>query len=545
MNSGIKDYQIIFSIEKAIAVNRAVSFLKRIPLIKELFKGNDYSRPVLKVLVSVYAFFSEIFKNLFIKLFYGAMLVGATFFICSSYGTTERKMMGTYGPQVFIMIYILCTFIGAVMNNSLFELDEDQYSIVFLMRMDAKKNTLVQYTTTLIQFFMGHFVLAVLYVIWSGFHPLFVILMPLFGIGMKLLLQGIQVKLWKRNKKYSQGFLFGGYGTFYCFLALVVLGITMVSKLFMTESVIMALMCTVTVAGFVFGIPALKGYDEYRIAYKKVIRQVLEAQVEVQDAQKQKNKKALVLDSSDIVPEGPKGKGLKGFNEIFMKRHKKILWMRTKRIAIVMAVLYVILVGACLLTGNFYGDLSNMSDQLIAKVILTMVFVCYFLNGGEGITSAMYMNCDHSMLTYSFYKQPKKILELFRLRALSIVKLNIIPAIMIGCGFAGMIAITGGTKNPLNYVAAIVAPVVISIFFSVHYLTVYYLFQPYNSNSEAKSPLYSVINTITYITSYTIMQLDVSGMIFVEIILAFCVVYILLACLLVYIFAPRTFRIHK
>lgn len=545
MNSGIKDYQIIFSIEKAFTVNRAISFLKRIPIIKRLFRGNDYSRPVLKAFVSVYALFAEIFKNFLFKIVYGAAIIGTTGFITSTYGSSGMKMMEKYGPQVSIMIYLLFTFIGALMNNTLFELDEDKYSVVFLMRMDAKKNVLINYAYTMLKFFVGHFVLAVAFVVWSGYHPLFVIIMPLFGIGMKLLLQGIQVKLWKRNRKFSSGFMFGGYGV--CCIILALAGIAAISilKLFIPEYVVMAFMCTIIVAGFAFGVATLRNYDDYRIAYKKITEQGFEAKTTVMDSKKQKNKNILVMDDGDTISEGSKGKGLRGFHEVFMKRHKKILWKRTMMISIVIAALYVTIVAGCLFTGNFFGELSNISDGAITKVILTMVFVCYFINGGESVTSAMYMNCDHSMLTYSFYKEPKKILELFRLRALSIIKLNIIPGIMIGCGFASMIAITGGTHNYMNYVAAIVAPIIISIFFSVHYLTIYYLLQPYDSNSEAKSPLYSVINTITYVVSYLIMQLEVSGMIFVEIVVAFCVVYILLACFLVYRFAPKTFRIHK
>lgn len=545
MNSGIKDYQIIFSIEKAFTVNRTIAFLKKIPLIKRLFKGNNYSRPVLKAFVSVYAFFAEIFKNFLFKGIYGAMIIGATVFITSTYGSSGMKMMEKYGPQVSIMIYLLFTLVGALMNNNLFELDEDKYSVVFLMRMDAKKNVLINYTYTMIKFFVGHLVLAIAFVIWSGYNPLFVILMPLFGIGLKLLLQGIQVKLWKRNRNFTSGFMFGGYGVSLTILALAAIVVIAVLKLFMPEYAVMALMCTVILAGFIFGITALKNYDDYRIAYKKVTEQSFEAQATVVDAQKQKNKDILVMDEADTLSEGSKGKGLRGFNEVFMKRHKKILWKRTMIISIVIAVLYVIIAAGCLFTGNFFGELSNLSDGAITKVILTMVFICYFINGGESVTSAMYMNCDHSMLTYSFYKEPKKILELFRLRALSIIKLNIIPGIMIGCGFASIIAITGGTHNYINYVAAIAAPIVISIFFSVHYLTIYYLLQPYDSNSDAKSPLYSVINTVTYIVSYLTMQIEVSGMIFVEVVVAFCIVYILLACFLVYKLAPKTFRIHK
>ena len=46
------------------------------------------------------------------------------------------------------------------------------------------------------------------------------------------------------------------------------------------------------------------------------------------------------------------------------------------------------------------------------------------------------MNCDHSLLTYSFYKQPSFILRLFQIRLREIMKINAVPALVIGGGLA-------------------------------------------------------------------------------------------------------------
>ena len=42
------------------------------------------------------------------------------------------------------------------------------------------------------------------------------------------------------------------------------------------------------------------------------------------------------------------------------------------------------------------------------------------------------MNCDHSMLTYSCYKEPASILKLFRIRLREIMKINLLPASVMG-----------------------------------------------------------------------------------------------------------------
>ncbi len=43
-------------------------------------------------------------------------------------------------------------------------------------------------------------------------------------------------------------------------------------------------------------------------------------------------------------------------------------------------------------------------------------FIMYAINRGTGFTRALFMNCDHSLLTYSFYKKPDMVLTLFRIR---------------------------------------------------------------------------------------------------------------------------------
>ena len=76
----------------------------------------------------------------------------------------------------------------------------------------------------------------------------------------------------------------------------------------------------------------------------------------------------------------------------------------------------------------------------------------YAINRGTGFTKALFMNCDHSLLTYSFYKQPKFILKLFQIRLLEIIKINLLPALVIGGGLPILLYISGGTDNHLMLV---------------------------------------------------------------------------------------------
>ena len=104
---------------------------------------------------------------------------------------------------------------------------------------------------------------------------------------------------------------------------------------------------------------------------------------------------------------------------------------------------------------------------------------------------------------------------------------------------------SGGTDNPLNYVVILASIICMSIFFSVHYLTIYYLLQPYNAGTELKNPAYQVIAGLTYFVCYMLMQAEMTTLVFGIMAIVFCVLYCAVACVLVYKFAPKTFRIRN
>ena len=136
------------------------------------------------------------------------------------------------------------------------------------------------------------------------------------------------------------------------------------------------------------------------------------------------------------------------------------------------------------------------------------------------------------------------VLHLFRIRLLEIMKINLLPAVIIGSALPILLYLSGGTDNPLNYVVLLVSILCMSMFFSVHYLTIYYLLQPYNAGTEMKSGTYRLVLTVTYFVCFFLMQQRIPILLFGALAILFCVLYCIVACILVYKFAPRTFRIR-
>ncbi len=178
------------------------------------------------------------------------------------------------------------------------------------------------------------------------------------------------------------------------------------------------------------------------------------------------------------------------------------------------------------------------------KYLPYFVFIMYCINRSSSVTQAMFMNCDHSMLTYRIYRTPKVILGIFKERLKTLITINLMPAILIGMGLAVLLYISGGTDNPLNYMVLFVSIIAMSIFFSVHYLVMYYLLQPYNVNTELKSSTYKTVQGITYLVCWFMIQIQLPTLYFGIATIAFCVVYSLVSLYLAYKYAPKTFKLR-
>ena len=116
---------------------------------------------------------------------------------------------------------------------------------------------------------------------------------------------------------------------------------------------------------------------------------------------------------------------------------------------------------------------------------------------------------------------------------------------MIGIGLPVLLYFSGGTDNPLNYILLFVSVMAMSAFFSVHYLTCYYLLQPYNAGTEIVGGTYKIVTWVTYIVCFMFMKLRMSTLVFGTVVTCFCLLYCVAACVVVYRVADRTFRIRN
>ncbi len=231
-------------------------------------------------------------------------------------------------------------------------------------------------------------------------------------------------------------------------------------------------------------------------------------------------------------------KGYAFFNAMFVARHRRILWKPIRNFAAGI----LLICSAAFIVLLIFPDLRTGVYQVIINVFSGLLIAMYFINRGEVFASALFFNCDHSMLMYRFYREKKSILKNFWLRFRTLLGMNSVPtlALVLGlCVLAGFARVNLLSYRFLLLIASVVAS---AILFSFHHLFVYTVLQPYNANLESKSKTFAIINGIFYMVIFQTHNIPSEILSWIVVIL--CVIYVVVGTLLIPILAPKGYRLR-
>lgn len=392
-----------FSLKNTYRVNSILYALKQVPLLKKILPDELYKVRELKILANVLSVIWEI-----LTVFVGKLL----YFILMIYG-----MGMLYAPlpadRVFVHLLLFLTIVGGYMNTSLFNPSRDKYYAIILLRMNAREYTVVNYGYAMVKVVVGFLPFAILFGLLCGVPLWFCLLIPFCVAGLKL---GVAAfSLWNYEKSgfvYNESKIRKYLWLFALVLLALAYGLPAVGVV-LPEPVSMALLLAFIPLGAV-SIPKLLSFRYYREIHQQLLAETMQQMDTLTDVTKKQVEKTISADTAITS----KRKGFDYLNELFIKRHQKILWKSTQKIAAVCAAL----ICGVLLVMYLAPDSKPKINELMLHFLPYFTFIMYAINRGTGFTQALFMNCDHSLLTYSFYKQPKCVLKLFRIRLWEIIK---------------------------------------------------------------------------------------------------------------------------
>ena len=521
--------RITFSLRNTYRVNNILYALKQIPLVGRILPETLYQEPGLKILANIISVLWEIFAALIGKGAYFLILLGAA----ALYPSPEKRAL-------FLYLMVICTVLGGFVNTYMFNPTKDKYYALILLRMDARSYTLVNYGYALIKLAAAYLLFGLLL---GGLVDLPVwqrVLLPLFAVGVKLFAAAYMLRDYEKTGNASNENKVGPLYWAALFLGLAAAFGLPAIGIFLPETASLIFMGLGVALG-AFSAGRILRFALSREMYKELLRDWMDQMdkggaSKTASAARKQSEKAISADTGITSSRN----GFEYLNELFIKRHQRILWRAAEKIAFVC----LILVLAALIALSLYPEVKAVVNELTMQFLPYFVFILYAINRGTGFTQALFINCDSSLLTYSFYKKPGQILKLFRIRLREIIKINLLPAFVIGAGLAVLLFASGGTDNPVNYAVLVVSVLCMSVFFSVHYLMIYYLLQPYTAGAEMKSGTYKIVMTVTYFVCYLMMRVQMPTLIFGLMTIVFCVAYSVIACVVVYRMVPKTFKLR-
>jgi hypothetical protein len=539
-----------FALSSAVRVNSIIYAIKQIPLIKKLLPATLYGSHGLKTFARVLAVISEPTRIFGTKLLYYAFIA----FAALEHGLTFHGKFDEVSAPSALLCFLLLTLAGALFDSYLFTDAATLSPAISLMRMDAKATVIGQYLYKVVTTVVGALPWALILGLLAGLPWWVCVLVPFAPVGAKSITTAIIVTRFVRSGDFVQPLKLLGKATIPLSVVLMVAAFVLTQLGWVPAWGVTAAVLSALIVGgaAVFAVPLrLDSWTFQRMAkaFLTALRTGIE-QTKKGAAQIAVSRRAITLESQGADGSGSSDislhqHGLAYLNALFVRRHRKILWRSELRFTAASTVIVLVLLVFSIVSRSGLLGPDTLGHENLDFAFSAVFLVMYFVNRGTGFTQALFMNCDHSLLTYSFFKQPSMILRLFFLRLRTIIVVNLPVAFVAGIGFSTILYLGNPGRTPLDYLLTMSVTVLLSVFFSVHYMTMYYLIQPYNAASQMKSGLYGVVSVATYFICYELtIQVRLPLYVLGPLSLAFCVAYCALAGVLVYKLAPKTFRVR-
>ncbi len=509
-------------IDTVYSVNSFIYSLRKLPILKDLFTNDIYSSKVLKKIVGIIGIIFSLGRMFLFKFVYFFALY---YISLKCYKDVDRG---------FIHLFFSLTILGMFINNKLLTTSKKKYFSLLLFDMDGGDFLKSSLWWNSIQSLIFNCLCFLVFLGTMHYSLLIVLLLLILICFGRFIGESLNIMFYR---KYH----YVWYVNTVLYIIVLGCGLGLCLLPFLNIYVSFEIILGVTVVFVLLGIISLKhlySIDDYKTIYKR-LNQISETMNSKNQNDYFRQNMVSVRDKDkEISLKKLKGKnGYELFNTIFFERHREILMRSAKNYSIVLIIVYIVLFYLVCTDIHYKTSIVAVFSNHLAWFILIM----YFVNRGSIVTQAMFFNCDHAMLRYNFYRAPSTLLGLFQKRLKTMIKVNLIPALVIGIGNSLLFYYL--QFDWLIIITSFLFIVLLSIFYSTHYLVIYYLLQPYNKKMEMRKISYSIVTILTYFIAYILTHLLINSVLLSMVGVLCTIVYIGLSLLLVYRFAPRTFHL--
>lgn len=504
--------------------NQTIHSMKRIPILKNLFDDKAYTDMLLVHIFAILGLLQKLCKLIAFNFIITLVLL----FIPSMIRSIFKVSLYT-GFMFIIPLLVLFT-------TKTFKATESKYNVVYLLKMNAKSYCIIDMIKYLL--FNVVILLMPLYVSiigegWSVYFEQFWLFLGYYVvsyIGINLLLlffySKTDIVLLDANHLF--------FPIIGCLIGIPVLfGIFHISLHFISILLVMGIFLFLIVLLSIWFVKSESVTRLYKRKFSTYSNIIDEKTNYVGNLSRQ-----MRMDTRGSYSY-EKYEGYDYFNKIFMRRHRSALYEKAFLFSGILLLLSLAFVVASL----FEVEVKKFVGDILSNHYVWFLYIAMILNPGSSITQAMYYHADMAMLRYNFYRKGQVCLEMFRRRLVSIVQITFLPIGVLALCFMvmyGMFVRVDGC----NIFFGGLGILLMGVFYSIFYLGLYYLLQPYTKDMKNRSVFYSfVIVFMLWITMAVVGEMSVDIRVFVVLFGCLTWGYYLLMSWLVKRFGPKTFRI--
>lgn len=535
----LRTLNTILHLQVSSIANRLIYYVQRLPLIGGLVGDNAYSRAGVKKAVAIAALLLSIVWGFLASMLYVGLVVYFPVVTLGQELPMERQL------NIFWHIFFIITFIIAGVSNArVLEPKRSKYIAVKLLRLPATRYMQATLSYKYVTLFVYLLTAVLLFSSLLGAPMLQGILLTAAAVMWRIVWEYFHYWLFQRtgnvlikNNVIVWTVIFIGYIAAY---APLLFEWALAWGALLISAVPLYVIC-ILLGGLASVVLFWRmDYTDAVDASTKRDDPLLDLGRMMADAQQT----AVKAKDSDYDLEGKnesrrsfeKKEGYDYINAIFFSRHKSLIWQPLyKRLAILAA-----LGTALILAGFLYREPMAAAASSIGVFFPGLILIMAYLTVGEQLCKVLFFHCDLKLLRQSFYRQDA--LKHFRIRLSRILGMNLLLAAVLALVLT-LAAVAAGGLTTADYVSLWVSILSLAIFFSVHHLFLYYIFQPYTTELNTKNPFFYLFSWIVSGVFVLSISLRPDPVVFSISTAVIALLYLVAALPLVRKYAPRTFRV--
>lgn len=541
------ELKVIQQLKTTQAYNMILFYLQKTPGLGKKIPNRFYHVEKFKHLVTVIGtigyFLSKILASL---LYFGFILLLSVFFLATG-SLNSVPLSSVFSTNLFFFSVIAGTFIGItrIEPGSTFDI-----LCIKQLKMEAKRYYLAQ-----MLFNYGYFFITYSLSLGFAFYLLDLpIIQALFFtswlLGLRLLNQILYISTYSLKRPSPEK-------PFNILMILMVVvgsispslyGFGLIDPPISLVYTVWAMLAGIILVGI--SVPILKQSNKY----EEIVRTTLTSEniQKIQTLQKDAPAVGVKLDddaltNDDLVQVDSKATGISYINVLFFARLGHLLKKRIKISAAVLAGLVLVIVG--IIIGVEYFQVAEVTQTQMESFFagpwhVIVIYVSSLAYIGEYFTKFCFYNMDRMLMKNNYYRKPEYLLESIWIRFKISLRYNFPLFLLVVIGIAVIYFVGGGRSSSVLFLALLSAAITM-MFFSMHFLFLYYLIQPYTENMENKSPIYTIATFATfYVPSLLLQFSDNLSQNIVFVIYGFMLVYLAGGLFAVVKLAPKRFKLR-